>query len=83
MSEQWLLDRSITFLNHGSFGACPRTVLDAQRRFRAQMEAEPVRFFTREMQPVLQASLDALGECVGGREAGRSSQGCRTGGCRL
>jgi isopenicillin-N epimerase len=33
-----MLDPEITFLNHGSFGACPSPALDAQRRFREQME---------------------------------------------
>ncbi len=47
-------------LNHGSFGACPRAVLDAQDRFRRQLEREPVRFFLHEMEPLLDASRAAL-----------------------
>ena len=41
----WLLDPKITFLNHGSFGACPRTVLKFQHELRARLEpitASPV-----------------------------------------
>jgi isopenicillin-N epimerase len=52
MNEHWGLDPSIVFLNHGSFGACPRVVLEHQQALRAQMEAEPVRFMLREL-PVL------------------------------
>ena len=40
-----------TFLNHGSFGACPKAVLAEQARFRHAMETEPDRFFRREVMP--------------------------------
>ncbi len=61
----WALDPSVTFLNHGSFGACPRPVLDAQDRWRARLEAEPVRFMVRELEPGLDAARDAVGRFVG------------------
>ena len=62
---RWSLDPAITFLNHGSFGACPRAVLEAQARFRERMESEPVRFFVRELEPLLDAARAALGAFVG------------------
>jgi len=49
INEYWLLDRNITFLNHGSFGACPIPVLEAQISFREQLEREPLRFLMREL----------------------------------
>ncbi|MDI1478224.1 aminotransferase class V-fold PLP-dependent enzyme [Polyangium sp. y55x31] len=61
----WDLDPTITFLNHGSFGACPLRIREAQDRFRAQMEREPVRFFVRELEPLLDAALRALADFVG------------------
>jgi isopenicillin-N epimerase len=61
----WLLDRNVTFLNHGSFGACPRHVLEMQAKLRSQLENEPLRFFGREWEPLLDASRTKLGEFVG------------------
>jgi len=46
----WLLEPDISFLNHGSFGACPDPVMEAQRVWRERMEAEPVRFLGRELE---------------------------------
>ncbi|MEH2206057.1 MAG: hypothetical protein V7K53_18580 [Nostoc sp.] len=34
----------MTFLNYGSFGACPKQVLEFQQRLRSQLEQEPLRF---------------------------------------
>jgi isopenicillin-N epimerase len=65
LSRHWTLDPSITFLNHGSFGACPLPVLDAQRRIREQMEREPVRFLTREAPSLLAGARQVLAEFVG------------------
>jgi len=61
----WSLDPGVAMLNHGSFGACPTAILQEQTRLRAQMEAEPVRFFTRELPPLLDESRNALAELVG------------------
>lgn len=49
----WLLDSSVTFLNHGAFGACPIPVLEAQQRWRQQLESQPLRFFVREGEALL------------------------------
>ncbi len=61
----WSLDPAITFLNHGSFGACPIAVLEKQRSLRQQLEAEPVRFFARELEPLLDAARVELALFVG------------------
>src|SRR5215470_4353547 len=61
----WPLDQSVTFLNHGSFGACPRAVLEEQSRLRDRMEAEPVRFLSRELEGLLDTARAALGAFVG------------------
>jgi isopenicillin-N epimerase len=62
--DHWLLDPAITFLNHGSYGACPRAVLDVQTDWRARMEREPVHFFTRELEPALDEVRSAVAAFV-------------------
>jgi isopenicillin-N epimerase len=61
----WPLDTGVTFLNHGSFGACPRAVLAEQGRLRDRLEAEPVRFLSRELEGLLDTARAALGAFVG------------------
>ena len=65
LARHWGLDPAITFLNHGSFGACPRPVLDVQQAWRDQLEAEPVRFLGRELNGRLLTVREALGDFVG------------------
>jgi isopenicillin-N epimerase len=65
LARHWGLDPAITFLNHGSFGACPRPVLDVQQAWRDQLEAEPVRFLGRDLNGRLATVREALGDFVG------------------
>lgn len=66
-AEHWQLDPSIAFLNHGSFGACPRAVLAAQQAWRQRIEEEPVRFLDRELEALLDDARTALGAFIGAR----------------
>ncbi|TBR58226.1 penicillin epimerase [Westiellopsis prolifica IICB1] len=61
----WSLDPKVTFLNHGSFGACPIAVLSFQQQLRSQLEQEPLRFFTREWEPLLDGAKSKLATFVG------------------
>jgi isopenicillin-N epimerase len=56
----WRLDPSVTFLNHGSYGACPEPVLAVQQELRDRLEAEPVRFLGRELPARLDAARDEI-----------------------
>ncbi len=67
LRAHWMLDPEITFLNHGSFGACPIAVLERQSALRAQMEREPVRFFVYELEPLLERARAEAAAFVGAR----------------
>ena len=48
MKDLFLLDPDVVFLNHGSFGACPRPVFDRYQQWQLELEREPVEFLGRE-----------------------------------
>ena len=61
----WRLDPAITFLNHGSYGACPEPVLAVQHALRERLEAEPVRFLGRELPERLDVAQHAVARFLG------------------
>lgn len=64
MRSQFLLNPTVTFLNHGSFGACPKSVLMEYQRWQNHIEQQPVAFFKREYPALMQAARQALAEYV-------------------
>jgi isopenicillin-N epimerase len=63
----WWLDPNIAFLNHGSFGACPKAVLNHQSELRQELEREPVDFMVRKLEPMLDLARAALARFVGAK----------------
>jgi isopenicillin-N epimerase len=63
--DLFLLDPTVTFLNHGSFGACPRPVLDVYQRWQRELEREPVDFLARRLADLLAEARAALAAFVG------------------
>ena len=69
--DPWVLEDGVLHLNHGSFGATPATVLEAQQRVRNRIEANPTRYFLGgEYQRELDAARRTVADFVGGDEAG-------------
>lgn len=66
----WSLDQAVTFLNHGSFGACPEAVLAVQQGWRDRLEREPVTFLERELEGHLDRARESLGGFLGADPAG-------------
>jgi isopenicillin-N epimerase len=54
-------------LNHGSFGACPKPILELQARLRQEMEAAPVQFLWRHYEERLEPARAELARFVGAR----------------
>ena len=65
MKELFLLDPATLFLNHGSFGACPREVLDVCQGWQVAMERNPVAFLGRRSGGLLAEARAALGRYLG------------------
>ena len=63
----WPLAPGIVFLNHGSFGACPRPVREHQADWRRRMEAAPVQFLWRHYEEALEPARTALARFLGAR----------------
>jgi isopenicillin-N epimerase len=66
----WRLDSSVTYLNHGSFGACPAPVLEAQRALVDRLEAEPIQFLDRDLPELLDAARRDVGAFLNADPAG-------------
>jgi isopenicillin-N epimerase len=64
-SDLFPLDRSYTFLNHGSFGSVPHEVAAAQRRWRDEIEARPIEMLDRRMDGLLRESVREVARFVG------------------
>jgi isopenicillin-N epimerase len=63
----FLLAEGVDHLNHGSYGATPRRVLDAAREWQRQMEAEPSTFFRGDLPGLLRGAADRVAGFLGGR----------------
>ena len=65
MRKQFLLDPGTIFLNHGSFGACPESVLQAQRGWQLEVERNPVAFLGRRSAGLLLEARTTLAAYLG------------------
>ncbi|MES2748246.1 MAG: aminotransferase class V-fold PLP-dependent enzyme [Bacteroidota bacterium] len=65
MKPQFLLNNNITFLNHGSFGACPKLIFEAYQKFQLELETEPVDFIIKKAPQYLKAAKNRLAKFIG------------------
>ncbi|MHC5023402.1 MAG: aminotransferase class V-fold PLP-dependent enzyme [Planctomycetota bacterium] len=65
LREQWMLDPSVDYLNHGCFGARPRAVFEAQGRYREAFEQRPIEALERQRDVRLNQAKSAVGGFVG------------------
>lgn len=64
-AAHWTLDPAVSFLNHGSFGACPAPVLHTQMLLREELEREPVDFLAATLPQRLDQTREALARFLG------------------
>ena len=65
LGDMFLLDPEITFLNHGSYGACPKPVFKAYQDWQKKLESQPVQFMTNQVYSALEKSRVSMSQFVG------------------
>jgi isopenicillin-N epimerase len=58
----FMLEEGVIFLNHGSFGACPKIVFEAYQEWQRKLELQPVRFLGRQATQLLAEARSVLGD---------------------
>lgn len=65
LASAWALDPDVVFLNNGSYGACPRAVMQQRQQLLERSEAEPIRFMLHEAPELIDRARRVLGPLVG------------------
>ncbi len=65
LREQFLLRGDVTFLNHGSYGACPRPVFETYQAWQRELEGQPVEFLGRRLRGLLAEARASLADYLG------------------
>jgi isopenicillin-N epimerase len=65
LRQEFLLDPDVVYLNHGSFGACPRPVFDRYQAWQRELERQPVEFLGRRRNDLLAAARAPLAGYLG------------------
>jgi isopenicillin-N epimerase len=67
LRDQFLLDPDVAYLNHGSFGACPRPVLEEYQWWQRELERQPVEFLARRLPALVDEVREVLGAYLNAR----------------
>ena len=65
MKDWFLLDPDITFLNHGSYGACSKPVFKEYQDWQKKLEDQPVQFMTNQVYSAMEKSRESMSQFVG------------------
>ncbi len=65
LRDLFLLRPDVVFLNHGSFGACPRPVFEAYQAWQLELERQPVEFLGRRFETLMREAREGLGAFLG------------------
>jgi isopenicillin-N epimerase len=65
LARHFLIDEDVVFLNHGSFGACPRPVFEAYQNWQLELERQPVAFLGRDLSERMRGPRVALAAELG------------------
>lgn len=65
LREEYILDPEVVFLNHGSFGACPRDVFQVYQNWQRELECNPVAFISQRQPALLEESRSKLAAYLG------------------
>lgn len=60
----FLLNDKVVFLNHGSFGACPKVVFEEYQYWQRELELQPVEFIGRKLPELLKWSREKLSNYI-------------------
>ena len=64
MRDLFLIDSKVTYLNHGSYGACPKSVFKDYQNFQKKLEKQPVQFMTKHLWKNLKITRDTLADFI-------------------
>ena len=64
LKDLFLLDPQVVYLNHGSYGACPRPVFECYQTWQRRLELQPVQFLGVELNNYLHLAREELGKYI-------------------
>ena len=59
-----MLDDDVTYLNHGSFGACPKPIFKSLINMQTQLENQPVQFLEKDSEKLMLNSRNSLAKFI-------------------
>ena len=64
LKSLYLLDPDTIYLNHGSFGACPKVIFDSLTSWQKRLEEDPVKLLEFDVSDHIENSREALSKYI-------------------